>query len=49
MYIDSLTITAIIILAIAVGLFIKGCILDACAAPPKGLDDDPHSLRPGGH
>lgn len=49
MYIDSLTIAAIIILVIGVGLFIKGCIMDTCATPPKGLDDTEHTLRPGGH
>ena len=39
MYIDSLTITALVILAIFVALFIKYCLFNVCGMSSEGRKD----------
>ncbi|MGD2136975.1 MAG: hypothetical protein PVF08_01875 [Gammaproteobacteria bacterium] len=39
MYFDNLTITAIIVIAIAVGLFIRNCLLRDCGSTCESVDD----------
>jgi hypothetical protein len=43
MYIDSLTITALVVFVIALALFVRYCIMSVC-----GLHEEPESHRDGG-
>ena len=40
MYMDSLTITALVIFALFFGVFVKYCIINICGMPREGADRD---------
>lgn len=45
MYIDSLTITAIIVVAIALGLFIRNCLVKDCGSGCEKIEDCDNGTR----
>ena len=49
MYIDSLTITALVILAIFVALFIKYCLLNVCGMSSEDRKDCKAGLKRKAH
>jgi len=46
MYIDSLTITAFVVFAIAMVMFIKKCIIDDCIMSPDNKTAIRHDVEP---
>ena len=46
MYIDSLTITAFVVFAIAMVMFIKKCIIDDCIMSPDNKTATRHDVEP---
>ena len=49
MYIDSLTITAIVIFIIFFGLFIKQCFLNTCGMPKESRQDIKQRMKREDH
>ena len=45
MYIDSLTITALIVVAIALGLFIRSCLVKDCGSGCEKIEDCDNGTR----
>jgi hypothetical protein len=45
MYVDNLTITAMIVVAIAVGLFVRNCLLKDCGSPCDKIEDCDEGTR----
>jgi hypothetical protein len=48
MYIDSLTITAFVVFAIAMVMFVKKCIINGCIIPTGNKADIKRDAEPGG-
>ena len=48
MYIDSLTITAFVVFAIAMVMFIKMCIINGCVMSTGNKTAVRHDVEPGG-
>jgi len=48
MYIDSLTITAFVVFAIAMVIFVKKCIINGCIMSRGNESTIEHDVKPGG-
>lgn len=48
MYIDNLTITAFVVFAIAVVMFVKKCFIMSCIVKPDDKTAVDHDVKPGG-
>jgi hypothetical protein len=47
MYIDSLTIVAFVVFVVAMGVFVKICLIDSCILLSDRKASDEHAVRPG--
>jgi hypothetical protein len=47
MYIDSLTIAAFVVFVVAMGVFVKNCLIDGCILPAGRKVSSGHAAQPG--